>query len=66
VQLGFERGQQRRAVARQIVAELVGEAREAVDREQVAPQRAGQPARSDRKVLVRRAREDLRGLRREV
>jgi hypothetical protein len=41
MQLGLERVEERSAIARLVVAELVCETREAVDREQVAAQCTG-------------------------
>jgi len=49
------------AIARVLVAEVVREPREAVDREEVSPRRARQDAQRDREVLGAGAREDRVG-----
>ena len=57
----FEGGEGRQAVAGELVAQVVGEAGEAVESEQVAAQGAGQEAQGDGEVLARRAAEDVLG-----
>ena len=58
VELGLEPVEQREPVALGLVAELVDEPREAVDREQVVARLAPEHARGDGEVLLRGERQD--------
>ena len=58
VELGLEHVEQREPVAVDLVAELVDEPREAVDRHQVPARLAAEHARGDGEVLLRRERQD--------
>ena len=58
VEVVLERVEQREPVAGDLVADLVDEAREAVDRDQVIARPAPEEPQRDREVLVRRERQD--------
>jgi hypothetical protein len=60
-QVGLELVEGRQPVALELVAQVIRQAREAVDREQVAAQLAGQQAQSNGEVLSARPREDRLG-----
>jgi hypothetical protein len=64
VEVGFQRVERGQAVARNLVAQGVGQAREAVQGQQVAAQPARQQAQGDGEVLrARPAEDDLGGQR---
>jgi hypothetical protein len=60
VELALEPVELRETVAFDLVAQLVDESREAVDREQVVARRSAEQERRDREVLGRRTLEDSR------
>ena len=59
VELGLERVERREPVALDLVAELVDEPREAVDRHQLPPRLGAEHARGHREVLLRGERQDV-------